>query len=181
MITESLFSFCFEQQVSPQHFNNGDFVLYFYFLFCNGVCSTPGNISRMQLFNSYCLGSLIKFWFKFRASSARYHNWKVCLHVAVTTDVKWWNTIGAVTWQTAYENTVADALHSKKSSSALLVHEQQAPQKWCIPSNAKGKYMRTQAVCAKRLMLKETSVVTALCKQQHCWKLKTFNMSSFNI
>ena len=26
-----------------------------------------------------------------------------------------------------------------------------------------------------------TSIVTTVCKQQHCWKLKTFNMSSLNI
>ena len=34
----------------------------------------------------------------------------------------------AVTWQTVHEHIVADAFCSKKSSSALLVHEQQAPQ-----------------------------------------------------
>ena len=44
----------------------------------------------------------------------------------------YWNTISAVTWRTAHEHIVADALHSKKSSSALPVHEQQASQKRCL-------------------------------------------------
>ena len=49
-------------------------------------------------------------------------------HIVVTTDVKQWNTIRAVTWRTVHEHIVADAFRSKKSSSALLVHEQQARQ-----------------------------------------------------
>ena len=45
------------------------------------------------------------------------------------------NTISAVTRRTVHEHIavhehiVADAFHSKKSSSALLVHAQQASQK----------------------------------------------------
>ena len=40
-----------------------------------------------------------------------------------------WNTISAVTWSTVHEHIVADAFCSKKSSSALLVPEQQVSQK----------------------------------------------------
>ena len=40
-----------------------------------------------------------------------------------------------MTWQTVYEHIVADAFRSKKSSSALLVHEKHAPQKWCLSSH----------------------------------------------
>ena len=35
--------------------------------------------------------------------------------------------ISVVTWRIVHEHIVADAFHSKQSSSALLVHEQQAP------------------------------------------------------
>ena len=41
----------------------------------------------------------------------------------------YWNTISAVTWKTVNENIVADTFRSKKRSSALLVHEQEAPYK----------------------------------------------------
>ena len=50
-------------------------------------------------------------------------------HVVVSTDVKQWNTIRGVTWRTVHEDIVADAFRSMKSSSVLLVHEQQVPQK----------------------------------------------------
>ena len=56
------------------------------------------------------------------------------------------NTISAVTWRTVHEHIVADALRSKNSSSALLIHEQQASQKWCLSSRhstACGDYERT--------------------------------------
>ena len=36
--------------------------------------------------------------------------------------------ISAVTWTTVHEHIVADAFHSNKSSSAVLVHEEQASQ-----------------------------------------------------
>ena len=39
-----------------------------------------------------------------------------------------------MTWQTVHEHIVAAAFCSKKSSSAVPVHEQQAPQKWCVSS-----------------------------------------------
>ena len=35
-----------------------------------------------------------------------------------------------MTWRTVHEHIVADVFHSKKSSSALLVHEEQASQKY---------------------------------------------------
>ena len=34
------------------------------FLFCDGVCSTPRNVLLMLLFNLFCWGISIKFWFK---------------------------------------------------------------------------------------------------------------------
>ena len=40
--------------------------------------------------------------------------------------------ISAVTWRTANEHILADTFCSKKSSSALLVHEQKASQKGCL-------------------------------------------------
>ena len=40
--------------------------------------------------------------------------------------------MSAVTWRTVHEHVAADAFCSKKSSSALLAHEQQAPQKKCL-------------------------------------------------
>ena len=52
--------------------------------------------------------------------SLTFNSQRCCLHVGVTKDVKW-NTISAVKWKTVHEHIVADALHSKKSSSALLV------------------------------------------------------------
>ena len=36
--------------------------------------------------------------------------------------VKYWNTINTVAWQTGDERIVADAFHSKKSSSALFTN-----------------------------------------------------------
>ena len=57
---------------------------------------------------------------------------RCCLHIVITTDVKQWNTISAVTWRAVHEYKVADAFRSKKSSSVLLVHEQQASQKWSL-------------------------------------------------
>ena len=33
-----------------------------------------------------------------------------------------------------HEHIVADTFRSKKSISALLVYEQEAPQKWCLSS-----------------------------------------------
>ena len=62
-----------------------------------------------------------------------------------------------MTWQTVCEHIVADTFHSKKISSAPLVHEQQASQKWYLSSchltacHDYKRNMRTQAVCAKRL------------------------------
>ena len=43
-----------------------------------------------------------------------------------------WNTISAVIWRTVHEHLVADAFCSRKSSSALLVHEQPASLKRCL-------------------------------------------------
>ena len=51
------------------------------------------------------------------------------LHIRVATDLKQWNTTSAVTWGTVHEHIIADTFCSKRSSSALLLHEQQAPQK----------------------------------------------------
>ena len=45
------------------------------------------------------------------------------------------NTISAVTWRTVHEHLVANALRSSNSPSALLIHEQQASQKWCLSSH----------------------------------------------
>ena len=68
--------------------------------------------------------------------------------------------ICAVTWRrTVHEHIVADASRSKKSSSAILVHEQQASRKWCLLSRhstpcggCKRKvYENTRGVCAKLL------------------------------
>ena len=71
----------------------------------------------------------------------------------------WIRLFSAVTWRTDHdEHIVADAFRSKKSLSALLVHEQQASQKWCLSSRhltACGDYKidiyENQAACAKRL------------------------------
>ena len=52
---------------------------------------------------------------------------RCCLHIVVTTDEELWNIISAVTWRTVYEHIVADTFHSKQSSSAVRVHEQQTP------------------------------------------------------
>ena len=41
----------------------------------------------------------------------------------------------AVTWLTVYEHIVADASRFKKSSSMLLVHEQETPEKRNIYEN----------------------------------------------
>ena len=40
--------------------------------------------------------------------------------------------ISAVKWRTIHQHIVAEAFRSKKSSSALLLHEQQASQKWSL-------------------------------------------------
>ena len=53
----------------------------------------------------------------------------VCVYIYINIQ---WNTVSAVTWQTVHEHIVADAFRSKKSSSALLVHEQHASQKRCL-------------------------------------------------
>ena len=44
------------------------------------------------------------------------------------------STISAVSWRTVHEHIVADTFRSKKSSSALFVHEQQASQKRYLSS-----------------------------------------------
>ena len=70
---------------------------------------------------------------------------RCCLHIVITTDVKEWNTISAGTWRTVHEHIVADTFHSKESSSALTVHEQQASQKsWLssFHSTACGDYKK---------------------------------------
>ena len=41
-------------------------------------------------------------------------------------------TISGVKWRTVHEHIVADVFRSKKNSSALLVHEQQASQQRCL-------------------------------------------------
>ena len=51
------------------------------------------------------------------------------LQIVVTAGVKYWSKISAVTWRTVHDHIVADTVRSKKSSSTLLFHEQQAPQK----------------------------------------------------
>ena len=56
---------------------------------------------------------------------------RCCLHIVVTTDATSWNTTRALRWQTVHEHIVTDPFHSKMSSSVLLVHEQQGPQKQC--------------------------------------------------
>ena len=65
----------------------------------------------------------------FEAIHIRIYIQRCCSHVVVTSDVKWWNTISAVTWRTVHEHTEVDAFCSEGISSALLFHEQQAPQK----------------------------------------------------
>ena len=46
--------------------------------------------------------------------------------------------------QTVHEHIVADVFGSKKSSSVVLVHEQQTSQKWCLfVLTAREIYMRT--------------------------------------
>ena len=57
-------------------------------------------------------------------------------------------TISAVTWRTVPEHIVADAFRSKKSSSALLVHEQQASQKRCFLNHHSTAYgQKKEYVC----------------------------------
>ena len=51
-----------------------------------------------------------------------------CMHVVAITDVKQWQTICEVIWQTVHEHVAANVFHSKKTSSMLLIHEEQAPQ-----------------------------------------------------
>ena len=57
-----------------------------------------------------------------------------CLHTAATTRCNSGAQISAVTWLTVHEHIVAVAFCPRKRSSALLVHEQQAPLKWCLSS-----------------------------------------------
>ena len=59
---------------------------------------------------------------------------RCCFHLVITTDVKQWNKISVVTGRTVHEHLQADTFFSKKSLSALLVHEQQASQKLCTSS-----------------------------------------------
>ena len=71
-------------------------------------------------------------------------------------------------------STVADAFRFKKSSSALLVHEQQAPQNWCLSSShstACGDY--------KRKIYENTSSVckTGTCMHYTVWELLIENMN----
>ena len=40
--------------------------------------------------------------------------------------------LSAVVWRAVWKHMVADAFHSKRSSSALLAHEQLTPQKGCF-------------------------------------------------
>ena len=87
----------------------------------------------------------------------------IYIYIYIYNIYKWniyrWNPISTVTWQTVHEHIVAEKFCSNKSSSVLLVHKQQAPQKRCLSSchsTACGDckrsiYMATQAVCAKRL------------------------------
>ena len=42
-----------------------------------------------------------------------------------------YSTMSAVTWRIVHEHIVTEAFRSKKSSSALLAHEQQTSQKRC--------------------------------------------------
>ena len=50
-------------------------------------------------------------------------------HILVTTDIRKGTQISPTTWPTVHDHTVADAFLSKESSSALLVHGQQAYHK----------------------------------------------------
>ena len=71
-----------------------------------------------------------------------------------------------------HEHRVADMFWSKKSSLALLAHEQQQPQKWCLSS-------RYSTACGdyKRNIYENKSSV---CKTSKCWKM-THKMSlTFN-
>ena len=43
-------------------------------------------------------------------------------------------TISVVTWRTVHEHLVEGTFRSKKSSSAVLVHEQQGPKRGCLSS-----------------------------------------------
>ena len=40
-----------------------------------------------------------------------------------------WNTVSAVTWRAVHEHIIADEFRFIKGSSALLLQEQQAPQR----------------------------------------------------
>ena len=75
------------------------------------------------------------------------------IYIYMYIDIKW-NTKSAVTWQTVHEHIVADAFCSKSSTSALLVHEQQASQKRCLLNRhstacgyKNGIYMNTNRMC----------------------------------
>ena len=75
-------------------------------------------------------------------------------------------------WRTAHEHITADAFCSKKSLSALLVHEQRASLKWffsSLHSTACGDSMRK--------VYENTGCV---CKTSEYWKM-TYQMSlTFN-
>ena len=48
--------------------------------------------------------------------------------------VEYKKTISVVTWRTVHEHLVEGTFRSKKSSSAVLVHEQQGPKRGCLSS-----------------------------------------------
>ena len=54
-----------------------------------------------------------------------------CLHILHRSKHRYnsGTQINAVTWQAVHKHVLADAFRSKKNSSVLLVHEQQASQK----------------------------------------------------
>ena len=78
-----------------------------------------------------------------------------------------------MSWWTVNKKTVSDAFFSKRSTSALLGHEQQTAQKWCLSirhSTACGDYNEN--------VYENTSNV---CKTHKCWKMtyqKPFNFNS---
>ena len=80
-----------------------------------------------------------------------------------------------MTWQTVHEHIVADAFCSKKCSSGLLVHEQEASQKWYLLNHhstacgeKNGIYMWTQTEYTKYLIT-ERWHTNAFIFQQHCF------------
>ena len=115
---------------------------------------------------------------------------RCCLHyVLITTDVKEWNTITAVTWWTAHGDIVAEAFLSKKSSSVPLIDEQQASQKRCLlichPTtsvNKSERYIWTKAECAKRLIIERWHTRVFIFQQRYClhWILITTAVKQSN-